>query len=352
MLTVGVDAHKWGIAAVAIDAVGREVAGWRGPNSPAGWRDLEIWSATLGDACQWGIEGAWNHGRGLAQHLVAAGAAVYEVNARLTAEGRRRARRQDKTDHLDARAVARAVQREEILPRVTSEDDTTLAAELVAEREALVAEATRLRNQLHHVLAQLDPQYGQWLPSLTSQDGVRAAAAYTTNDLRPLVQHRARITRHLAQRLQLVVEQARQLEREIAQLAARHWTPLTEIYGVSLLTAAALAGVLGPGRRFGSDAQLAAYAGVAPVEASSAERVRHRLNRGGNRRLNAILHRIAVTQLRHDPTAQAYIARRLHEGKTKREALRALKRFLARAVWRRWEACLGGSRSTGEEMAA
>ena len=340
MLTVGVDAHKTTIMAVAIDVVGREVASWRGPNTVTGWQALVDWSITLDRACQWGIEGAWNYGRGLAQHLVASGATVYEVNARLTAEGRRRARRPDKTDGLDARAVARAVQREETLPRVTGEDETSMVNDLVAEREALVVDATRLRNQLHQVLTHLDPDYRRRLPSLTSQRGVRAAATYTTDDPRPVAQHRARMVQRMAQRLQFIMEQVRLLTREIERLAAQHWAPLTEVYGVNLLTAATLAGVLGPGRRFRTDAQLAAFAGVAPLEASSAERVRHRLNPGGNRRLNAILHRIAITQLRDAPAAQAYIARRLQEGKTKREALRALKRHLARAVWRRWQDCL------------
>ena len=150
-------------------------------------------------------------------------------------------------------------------------------------------------------------------------------------------------SRHLAalrQRLRLVREQAKALAAEIRALAAPRFAPLTAICGIDLLTAAALAGILGPGQRFATDAQLAAYAGVAPREASSAERVRHRLNRGGNRRLNAILYRVAVSQIRHSPQARTYLERRLHEGKTKREALRALKRFIARAIWRRWQECL------------
>jgi transposase len=95
-----------------------------------------------------------------------------------------------------------------------------------------------------------------------------------------------------------------------------------------------------PGRRFATDAQLAAYAGVAPLEASSAGTVRHRLNRGGNRRLNAILYRIALTQARYSSEARTYLDRRVAEGKTRREALRALKRFLIRAIWRLWQECL------------
>ena len=92
MLTIGVDAHKRTNMAVAIDAAGREVARWRGPNSVEGWRQLAAWAATLGEDTRWGIEGAWNYGRGLAQCLVEAGAPVYEVNARWSAAGRGRAR--------------------------------------------------------------------------------------------------------------------------------------------------------------------------------------------------------------------------------------------------------------------
>ena len=90
---------------------------------------------------------------------------------------------------------------------------------------------------------------------------------------------------------------------------------------------------------------------MAPLEASSAGLVRHRLNRGGNRRLNAVLHRIAVTQLRASPQARAYLERRIGEGKTRREAIRALKRFLVRAIWRLWQECTSG-RAAGPASAA
>jgi transposase len=110
--------------------------------------------------------------------------------------------------------------------------------------------------------------------------------------------------------------------------------------GIDLLTAGTLAGILGPGHRFATEAQLAAYAGVAPLETSSAGYVRHRLNRGGNRRLNATLYMIAITQARHSEQARAYLDRRVADGKTRREALRALKRYIVRAVWRLWQACV------------
>ena len=344
MIMIGVDAHKRVHAAVALDGTGREVAQWRGANTARGWDELRCWSATLGAARQWGIEGAWNYGRGVAQHLVGAGEAVYEVNPRWTAAGRRGARRRGKSDALDAHAVAGLVLREAVtLPQVAVEDETAVLDLLVTERESAIAEATRLRNQLHQLLLQLDPEYQAHLPRLRSAAGLAALADYTAPIAGPVAQERAAAVRRLVQRLRLALEQADEIAEQIRRRAQVRYAALTGICGVSLLTAGALAGILGPGQRFRTDAQLAAFAGVAPLEASSAGRVRHRLNRGGNRRLNAILHRIAVAQARCSPPARTYLARRRADGKSRREALRALKRFLIRAVWRAWQQCAGAT---------
>src|SRR5262245_18744172 len=337
MITLGVDAPKQVHAAVALDEAGQALGHWRGPNSRRGWQALHEWAVGLDGPRQWGIEGAWNYGRGLAQYLVDVGEVVYEVNPRWTAEGRRSARRPGKSDALDARAVARLVQREAAtLPRVGADDETAVLELLVTERDGAVAEATRLRNQLHHLLLQVDPEYQAHLPALRTPTGVAALAQYAAPSPRPLDEERAAAVRRLAQRLRLAMDQAEDLATQIRQRARAHFSLLTGLCGVNLLTAGALAGILGPGRRFRTDAQLAAYAGVAPLEASSAGRVRHRRNRGGHRRLNAILHRMAIAQARSSPAARTYLARRESEGKTRREARRALKRFLARAIWRRW----------------
>jgi len=277
----------------------------------------------------------------LAQHLVAAGETVYDINPRWTAGERRQARRPGKSDRLDARAVALVVRREAAtLPPLQAEDETAVLDLLTTEREAALAEATRLRNQLHALLLQLDPQYKEALPPLDTDAGVTALVAYQGPGRTPLQREQAASVRRLAQRLRLARDQAAEVQRQIETRAEARFSPLTRLKGISLLTAGALAGILGPGRRFTSEAQLAAYAGVAPLEASSAGRVRHRLNRGGNRRLNAILYRMALTQLRCWPPAQDYIARRVREGKTKREAIRALKRYLIRAIWRVWQECV------------
>ena len=347
MITLGVDAHKQVHMAVALDEAGHELGRWRGPNSRRGWEELAGWAAELGEPRQWGIEGAWNYGRGLAQHLVARGEGVSEVNARWTALGRRSARKAGKSDPLDAHAVAVLVWREGVtLPRVAVEDETAILDLLVTEREGALAEATRLRNQIHQVLLQLDPEYRSHLPNLQTQAGLAAVGSYTTPLASGLAQERAAAVRRLAQRLRLALHQAEELADQIRTRAERSFAPLTRLCGVNLLTAGALAGILGPGRRFATDAQLAAYAGVAPLEASSAGVVRHRLNRGGNRRLNAILYRIALTQARYSVEARAYLDRRVAEGKTRREALRALKRFLIRAIWRLWQECVSARPAT------
>jgi transposase len=288
---------------------------------------------------------------GLAQYLVGQGETVYDVNPRWTATERRRARKPGKSDRLDAHAIAAFVQREaQTLAPVPADDETAVIDLLVTERDGVLAEATRLRNQLHQVLLQLEPSYATTLRQFRTEADLAALDAYLTAEAEPeeaLRTARIAAARRLADRLRVALLQAQDLQVQIETRARPRFAPLTQLCGISLLTAGALAGILGPGQRFTSDAQLAALAGVAPLEASSAGGVRHRLNRGGNRRLNAILYRIALTQRRSCPKAQAYLARRLQEGKTLREALRALKRFLIRAIWRLWQACF-----TQEQAAA
>jgi transposase len=169
VITIGVDAHKRVHVALALDEAGRELDHWRGQNSAAGWLDFLRWASALGPELRVGIEGAWGYGRGLAQYLVEHGVAVYEVNARWTAGGRRSGRKPDKTDRLDARAVALFVYREGVdLPPVAAEDETAILNLLTTERASAIGEATRLRNQIHALLLQLDPLYQADMPAMKS----------------------------------------------------------------------------------------------------------------------------------------------------------------------------------------
>lgn len=339
MITIGVDTHKRVHAAVAIDDRGRERDRWRGGTTPADGQRLAAWAAHLDPDQQWGIEGSGQYGHALAQQLVAAGAAVVEVNPRLTAGMRRGGRARGKSDRLDALAVARVVAQEgDGLPAVHPDDASAVLAVLAADRESAGAEATRLRNQLHQVLHQLSAGAPRAWPDLTDPAAVATLVAYQAPAGDALAAARAIQVRHLAVRLELVLRQAAATTAAIADLARPHLGPLDELCGVAPLTAGLLAAHLGR-RRFATDAQLASFAGVAPLTASSGEQVRHRLNRGGNRQLNALFHRIALVQSRCSPEARAYLAHKQAEGKTKAEAVRCLKRYIARAVHRAWQRC-------------
>ena len=341
MLTIGIDAHKRVHQAVALDERGQVVASWRGANDAPAWTQLHAWAEELSGSRRWGIEGAHSFGHSLAQFLVGVGEAVHDVNPRLTAGERKHARRRGKTDRLDAEAVARVLAREAArLPAVGLEDESAVLGLLVQERADLRREATRVCNQLHALLLRTEPTYQARLrPSLRRATSVARLEQYTAPEAGLIAQARQAAVRRLATRLRLLLEQAEALAEQIRALAAPQYQPLAELPGVDLLTAGALAAILGP-RTFPHEAALSAYAGVAPLEASSGERVRHRLNRGGDRQLNALLHRIVITQLRVTPAAQAYVARRRAEGKTWREAIRALKRYIVRAVWRLWQRCV------------
>ncbi len=336
MVTLGVDAHKGIHVAVAVDEQGRPQDTWQGPNSQPAWQEMLAWASQWGSR-QWGIEGTGNYGAGLAQHLVAAGETVYEVNPRLTAQGRRRARKQDKTDRLDAQAVACVVLRDASqLPEVVMEDEATVLELMNRERDRLKSQVDRLRNQLHNRLFQVDPQYKKSYPSLSKLATVQNLEHYTPTADTPLASVRGAAVRRVASALRLVLEQQQQITGEIESLSGTRYGALTEIQGVARLTAGILAGILGT-RKFATEGQFATYGGASPIETSSAGRVRHRLNRGGNRRLNRVLYLIALTQWKQKGAGQDYIRRRMEQGKSWLEAVRALKRFIARAVWRLWQ---------------
>ncbi len=142
-----------------------------------------------------------------------------------------------------------------------------------------------------------------------------------------------RVARDLVARCRQLTRSIAELDKDLAAMSEQTAPKLLQLPGCGGLTAAKLLAEIGPIDRFGSDAQLARHGGVAPLEASSGRTQRHRLDRGGNRQLNCALHRIAITQARVHPPARAYLERKKAEGKSNREAIRCLKRQLARTVY-------------------
>ena len=339
MIWIGVDAHKRVHQAVAIAATG-ELATRTIGNNPDDWQDLWHWAQQWPERV-WAIEGAWYLGRGLAQFLVRQGERVHEVNGRWTAGRRRSMRRPGKSDRLDARAVAQLLREEETtLPRVYAEDSELAQVELWSRMQAEFTEdPTRLVNRMHNLLLLCDPQYEGKLPALTTKAGIAAVQEYVAPGADALAREREQMVRRIADQLALLDAQDRELRSKLERVSKTRFSPLRQIQGVGPLIACGLVAELGAPHPGLGEEQLAAIAAAAPLEASSAGGTRHRLNRGGNRRLNMLLHQIALTQERiHDP-ARTYVAKRRAEGRTAREARRALKRFIARRVWHAWVAC-------------
>jgi len=335
MIWIGVDAHKQVHQAVAPEGDGGLSERTIG-NTPEGWASLLAWGQQWPEQL-WAVEGSGSLGGGVAQFLAEHGERVHEVCPKWTAQRRRTLRKPGKSDRLDALAVAHLLREEPTtLPLVLPDEEAVATVQLWSRlRKDVVADMTRVRNRLHALLLLCDPEYKARIPDLTTRTGIRACQVYTAPGQGALAREREQAVRQVAAQLALLADQERQLEDAVAGRSA----PLQAILGLGPLTAAALVAELGAPRPGLGESQLAALAGVAPLEASSAGGVRHRLNRQGNRRLNRLFRQITLTQQRVYAPAQRYLARRKQEGRTPREARRALKRLLVRSIWRQWQAC-------------
>jgi transposase len=278
------------------------------------------------------VENAGGLGRHLAQRLVAAGESVVDVPSKLSARVRvLSSGNARKNDELDALATALAAWRNERLAVVDPEAESEVLRLLSERREDLVAERTRALNRLHRFLRDLVPG---GVPGALSS----LRAARILRGIRGAQGSSARIRRRLASE---ILRDVRALERKISDLDDRieaeveaSGTTLTEIFGVGPILAAKIIGTVGSVARFPTKAHFASYSGTAPVETSSGAVVRHRLSLAGNRHLNNALHMVAICQARSDVRGRAYYRKKLAEGKSRKEALRCLKRRISDAVFK------------------
>jgi transposase len=328
MRALGIDTHKATLTACLIDEIGMAVAEATFPSDPAGFTAVLAWLRDHGGVERIGLEGSASYGAGAARFLLAAGEAAVEVPPQLSHRERLRTRRAGKSDPGDALAIARVTQREAELPPVRLPDASREIGLLVKAREDLVAEATRIRNRLHADLVVLVPGYGTTAANLVAERHRKRVSQL----LRRLPGIHAELARDRLARLERLAAEARAHERRIEALVADH--PLRTLPGAGALVTAKLIGEAGDVRRFRSADAFAMLAGVAPIPASSGQVSRMRLNRGGNRQLNRALFSIAFAQVRTHPPAQAFVARKRAEGKSWREAIRALKHHLAPIVFR------------------
>lgn len=327
---VGLDVHKDTIAAAAIDDRASVHAEAVFDNTRAGHHLLANWIMGL-EPTRVGLEPSGGVGHGAATRLLDSDVEVVLVPPRLSAREARRLPQRGKCDPADAIAIARVVLREHRLPPFRRHGYTDDLKLLVDHRDQLHSERTRCANRLHAHLAIAHPGYQRHIGK--SLD-TRRALAHVEELLNDGPSVRADLARWQLNRIRELDTELKLIERHLEALVTETGTQLTSIVGISNITAARILGEVGDVRRFPTPAAFAAANGSAPIPVSSGRTDRHRLNRGGNRRLNRALYVIAITQTRHEPRAVDYLARKRAEGKTRREALRCLKRRLSDVVYR------------------
>jgi transposase len=330
-VTVGVDTHKDTHVAAARDQLGRRLGTTQVPTSSAGYAQLLSWAHALGEVVAWGVEGTGSYGAGLARFLAAHGQRVVEVNR----PDRQARRRRGKSDAVDADAAARAVQAGEATGVPKAQDGVVeMLRALRAARQTAVKARTQAINALKGLLVTAPAELREQLGGLPTGRLVGAAAELEVGTLTTPTAATKLALRGLAQRYQYLDAEIALLTEQLDALTARHAPKLRDLHGVGPDCAAALLIAAGDNpRRLHSEAAFAALCGTSPVEASSGKTRRHRLNRGGDRQANAALHRVVVVRLRwHQPTRD-YATRRTTQGKTSKEILRCLKRYVAREVF-------------------
>ena len=338
VVVVGIDVHKGTHTTVAVDEVGRELGQRTVRATDAGHRQLLRWAlrefaeAAASGKLRFAVEDCRHVSVRLERDLLAAGQAVVRVPPKLMAGARASARTRGKSDPIDALAVARAALREPKLPLATHDAVSREVKLLVDHREDLVNERTRMQNRLRWHLHELDPELdpaARSLDRITTLDGIAAFLAGCPFPSSMIV----RIATELVADIRVATVRVNAIERELGERMKLIAPRLLALPGCGPLTAAKIIGETANVSRFRSEACFAMHAGAAPIPVCSGKTNRYRLARGGNRQLNAALHRIAVTQARLTGPGREYYQHRLALGNTKMQALRAMKRRLARVIF-------------------
>ena len=330
-VVLGVDTHKDLHVAAVLSVQGVLLESRSFPTTTAGYHDLLAWAQTLGRLRRAGVEGSSSYGIALTRFLHTAGVLVIEVNQPDKADRRRRG----KTDLIDAEAAARAVlsHRATAIAK-TGEGPVEMVRMLKMAKDSATKSRTQAINQLKAVLIRADPALRESLSGLSNPRLIRRCAELDSAPPTTSSTAAAFTLRSLAQRIRRLTEEIRELTSHIATAIATVHPTLPQRRGVGPDTAAALLITAGDNpERLHSAASFAALCGASPIQASSGNTHRLRLNRGGDRQANAALYTIVITRLRWDQRTRDYAARRQTQGKTRREAIRCLKRYVAREIY-------------------
>jgi transposase len=339
---LGVDTHLDFHTAVAVDHLGRRLGELSVPTTAKGYERLLCWAEGLGSVRCAGIEGTSSYGVGLARHLRAAGISVVEVER----PKRRHLRRNGKSDPIGAEAAARAVLAGEAVGEPKSGDGRVeMIRVLRSARQSAVKARSQAANQLQALLVTAPENLRHRLRQLPTKELVATCARFRLGSDPEEVRTATRFAlRSVARRYEALSREIAQLDAQLDQLVAQVAPELVSLTGIGTDHAATLLIVAGDNpQRLRSEASFASLCGVSPIEASSGKVVRHRLNRGGNREANRALYMICLARMRRDRRTKDYVARRTKEGKSKREIIRCLKRYVAREVYRVLVSCVACS---------
>jgi transposase len=331
VVTGGVDTHKDVHVAAVVDAQGRILETAEFATSVAGCRRLLAWMQSFGEVDRVGVEGTGAYGAGLSRYLRGVGVTIVEVNR----PNRQMRRRRGKSDAVDAEAAARAALNGEaaVIPKTKDSLIESIRVLRVAFTSARNSR-TRVANQVRDLIVTAPDQIRRALDPLTTAERVERCARFRPGDPADPAEATRLALRTLSRRYEALTEEMGELTRTLDDLTTQANPALRSTRGVGTDVAAILLVAAGDNpERLTSEAAFAALCGVAPVQASSGKTHRHRLNRSGNRQANHALWRIAMVRLTCDPRTKAYVERRTAEGKSRREIMRCLKRYIAREVF-------------------
>lgn len=333
-VTVGVDTHgEVHVAAAFSSSLGRPLGHLNIPTTPSGYRSLLTWAQQLGDpAPQFGIEGTGSFGAGLTRYLREAGCTVIEVNR----PNRRTRNARGKSDPIDAEAAARAVLSGEanVIPK-TADDLVGMLRALRVARRSAIQSTTQITNQIRALIVTAPADLREQLRSLTGKRLTETLASLRPGTITTPTAATKMALRLLARRHQFITEEIRVLDEELQRLVAERMPSMLELKGIGVDVAGALLIAAGDNpERMRSEASFAHLCGASPLPASSGKTTgRHRLNRGGNRDANRALWCIVMSRMAWDQRTKEYVLRRTREGRSKKEIIRCLKRYVAREVY-------------------